>query len=146
MNTSSGKHQQDPNGSGDDRIIDLAAQKTEDEWARAAQAFFERATATWFTWLSWLFATGAVAFLARKTGDAALKWIEEICYFLLWMYFTYFLASIRIQPLWSRLERTQRRGLRWLINGALLLIALTVVLSIRYLLNHLVARLRDAAA
>jgi hypothetical protein len=126
---------------GRDRIINVAARKTEGEWARAAQAFFEKATPTWFKWLGWVLATGAVAYIAKVTDDLALKIIEGFCYILLTAYFFYFFASIRIEPIHSKVFETNKRWQRALGILLLLLVPLLMVYGTRSLIEHVVALL-----
>ncbi len=81
-----------------DRIVDLSAKKTESEWALSAQGFFEKFTPLWFKWIGWIFAVGGIAFLSQQTGSIVLEGLETISYVLLFQYFIYFFASIRIEP------------------------------------------------
>ena len=70
-----------------DRVIDLCARKTEDEWAYSAQALYETFTPLWFKWVGWTIALGGISYLAEKTASTPLKVIESISYFLLSFYF-----------------------------------------------------------
>ena len=54
---------------GKDRKFDLLLKTTEDDRAYLTQGFFEKLAPLWFKWLSWVFATGGVAYLAEKTGS-----------------------------------------------------------------------------
>lgn len=85
----------------EDRVIDLAAKKTEDGWSYAIQGFFERFTPLWFQWVGWVIALGGVSYLADISGSLILKLIEFISYWLLSFYYAYYLGSLRIEPFHS---------------------------------------------
>ena len=110
------------------RNINLTAKLTEDEWAYSAQRFFERVTPLWFSWLSWIFATGGVAYLTDITGNSSLLMIERVSYFLLMMYFLYFFASIRIEPYysWAFNLKSKRKKALAIIPPLILGLALTL--------------------
>jgi hypothetical protein len=97
---------------GEYRVIDLTARKPEHEWGRAGQAAVERATAAWFTWIGWLLACGALAYLAAKTGSALVAVLAYISEVMIWFYFVTFISSIRIEPLMTRLVQSNTRTAR----------------------------------
>jgi hypothetical protein len=125
-----------------DRIIDLAARKTEDEWAHAAQAFFESFTERWFKWVSWTFALGGISYLAETTGSTSLKLIEAISYILLSFYFAYYFASFRIEPYNSWARQVRSRAWRFLALLPLFLIAAGMLLGTRELISYVVEQVK----
>lgn len=129
---------------GKDRIIDLSAKKTEDEWAYSAQALFEKITPLWFKWLGWVFATGGVAYLAKKTGSIPLKTIEIISYYILTMYFLYFFASIRVEPYhsWARSRSSKLEKFLALLPAFAL--AFAMILGARVLIDHVIEQVQIA--
>lgn len=125
-----------------DRIIDLSKKNSEDGWSYAAQRFFERLTALWFKWLGWIFATGGVAFLAKKTGSVPLFIIETISYFLLTWYFLYFFASIRVEPYNSWARGRSSKGKRTLALLPAFSAAITLTLGARLLIGHVITQIQ----
>jgi hypothetical protein len=125
-----------------DRIIDLTAKKTEDEWAYAAQSFFETVTPLWFKWVGWTIALGGILYLADKTGSTPLKAIESISYFLLSFYFAYFFASFRIEPFdsWAK-SRTSRMG-RFFALLPFLILVVAMWWGTRELIEHVVEQVK----
>lgn len=125
-----------------DRIIDLKAKKTEDEWAYAAQGFYEALTPLWFKWLGWTIALGGVSYLAEKTGSTPLRVIEATSYVLLSLYFAYFFASFRIEPLdsWAR-SRTSRMG-RFFALLPIFFAAIAMWWGTRELVGHVVEQVK----
>jgi hypothetical protein len=129
---------------GKDRVIDFAASKTETEWAFAAQSFFEAFTHQWFKWIGWIFAIGGIAYIAAKTGSVVLKVLEQISFVLLWFYFMYFFASLRIQPYykWARSRPSQLKRALALIP--MLFLALVLTLGVRALISHVIEQIQIA--
>lgn len=127
---------------GNDRIIDLSTKKTEAEWSYSAQAFFEKVTPLWFKWLGWVFATGGVAYLAKKTGSASLKTIEEISYFLLAFYFMFFFTSIRVEPYHSWASSCTSKMKRFLALLPVYGLIVALVLGTRYLIGHIIEQVQ----
>jgi succinate dehydrogenase hydrophobic anchor subunit len=121
-----------------DRVIDLSARKTEDEWAYAAQGFFETFTPLWFKWIGWTIALGGISFLAEKTSSTSLRVIEAISYLLLSFYFGYFFASFRIGPYHSWTLRQSSKIRRFFAALPLLLVVIGMWLGTRELINHVV--------
>lgn len=107
-----------------DRKIDMFTKKTESEWAYAHQTFFEKLTPLWFKWPGWVFALGAVSYLAEKIGSMPLKVIESISYFILAFYFLFFFASFRVEPYHSWALSRQGKIKQFLALLPILLIAL----------------------
>lgn len=95
-----------------DRIVNVRAKKTELEWSYATQAFIEKTTHTWFTWMNWLLATGAMQYLANKTHSALFSATEFVCYTLMSFYFLFFFVSLRVEPFHSWLfdKEIETRG------------------------------------
>lgn len=125
-----------------DRVIDLFAKKTEDEWAYSAQAFYETFTPLWFKWVGWTIALGGIAYLAEKTASTPLKVIESISYFLLSLYFGYFFASLRIEPYHSWAQSKSSKVGRFLALLPFLLFALAMWLGTRELITHVVEQVK----
>jgi hypothetical protein len=128
--------------SGDYRIINLAAENTEAGWGRSAQAAFERAAAAWFTWIGWLTATGALAYLAERTGDPLFKVLAAVSLLAIWIYFQAFFGSLRIEPWTSRLLSSKRRGSRILLLAVIALLSVIPTLLVQRLVTHAVDVLR----
>lgn len=125
-----------------DRIIDLSAKKTEDQWSYALQNFYEKVTPLWFKWVGWSIALGGISYLAEKTGSLPLKVIESITYFLLSFYFAYYFASFRIEPFhsWAK-SRTSRIGRFFaLLPFTILVIAMWV--GTRVLILHVMEQVK----
>lgn len=129
---------------GKDRIIDLSAKKTEDEWAYSAQAFFEKITPLWFKWLGWVFATGGVAYLAKKTGSIPLKIIETVSYLILALYFLYFFASFRVEPYHSWASSRSSKLKKFLALLPVIGLSLALVLGARVLISHIIEQIQIA--
>lgn len=127
---------------GKDRMIDLSAKKTEDEWAYSVQAFYEKITPLWFKWLGWVFATGGVAYLAKKTGSAALKAVEAVSYLLLTFYFVYFFASIRVEPYHSWASSRSSKLKRFLALLPAFGFAIALWLGVRELISHVIEQVQ----
>lgn len=126
-----------------DRIIDLTAKKTEDEWAYAAQEFYETVTPLWFKWIGWTIALGGISYLVDKTGSTPLKVIESISYFLLSFYFAYVFASFRIEPFhsWAIRSRTSRKG-RFFALLPFFILAAAMFWGTRELIEHVVEQVK----
>jgi len=125
---------------GDFRTIDLGARRTESEWGKTTQAFVERATAAWFDWLGWILVTGAIAFVARTSGNIILKVLQGISLALLWSYFQFFIMSIRVEPYTTR-AYTSDRKIRYLWILLSLTLSLALILGCRWLINDVVETL-----
>ena len=123
---------------GDYRVIDLAAAKSEADWGKAWQAGIERTTEAWFSWLGWILATGAIAYLAKATDDPWLKTFEAISLLMLWMYFTSFFASLRIEPWTTRWVSSATRSSKVFLVIMLVIVGAIPMLGIRILINHVV--------
>ncbi len=127
-----------------DRIINLSEKMTEDEWAYSAQAFFEKITPLWFEWMGWVFATGGVAYLAKKTGSIPLKAIEAISYITLTLYFTYFFASIRIEPYHSWALSRSSKLKRFLALLPVLVLAVALTFGAHVLIHYVIDQIQMA--
>jgi hypothetical protein len=127
-----------------DRVINLAAQKTEDEWAYAAQGFYETFTPLWFQWIGWTIALGGISFLAEKTASFPLKLIESISYFLLSFYFAYYFASFRIEPYHSWANRKISKIGRFFALLPIFVFAISMYLGSRGLISHVVEQFKLA--
>lgn len=130
----------DKEGNSPDRVVNLSAKKTEDEWAYSAQAFFETFTPLWFKWVGWIIALGGISYLAEKTTSTPLKIIESISYILLGFYFLYFFASFRIEPYhsWAK-SKTSKTGRFFALLPALLF-GLAMWWGTRELITHVVGQ------
>lgn len=129
---------------GKDRVIDLAAKKTESEWAYTAQTFFEQLTTLWFRWLGWIFAIGGVAYLSEKTGSTPLKFIKEISYSTLTFYFLFFFASLRLEPYHSWALSRPTKFTRILALLPFLALSLALIWGSRELIDHLIEQVKVA--
>ena len=129
---------------GKDRIIDLSARKTEDEWAHTIQAFFEKITPLWFKWLGWVFAIGGVAYLADKTGSTPLKIIEAVSYIILNMYFLNVFSSIRVEPYYSWAANRPSKLKKVLALLPVFILTLALTLGTRELISHIIAQVKIA--
>ena len=125
---------------GKDRIVNLSAKMSEDDWSRSGQRFFEDAATYWFKWLGWLFALGGVAFISEKTGSIPLKIISALSYYVLLMYFTFFIASMRIEPYhsWALSHKTKFK--RRLALAPAFAIAVLATFGIMELIDHVIAQ------
>lgn len=127
-----------------DRVIDMSAKKTEDEWAYFMQALFEKIVPSWFKLLGWILATGSVAYLVKKTGSLPLLIIEALSYGMLIGYFSYFFASVRLEPYdsWIRSRSSKLKIFlalqpRFVLTGVL-------ILGIRVLSGHVIEQVQIA--
>lgn len=124
---------------GKDRIINLSARKTEDEWSYAIQGFFEKYTPLWFDWISWMFATGGISYLAKKADSLALTGLEVISYIAMYMYFQYFFFSVRVEPYHSWALSRPTRAKRFLAFVPFAVLALGSVFGVRMIIQDVIA-------
>lgn len=110
------------------RTLNFSAKKTEAQWAETLHGMAEDFAATWFKWLGWLLALGAIAFIAEKTGSGVIRGIEIISYVVLVFYFNQFFYSFRIEPYesWIAAQTTNLR----LFLGVLPAVTLTTIFII----------------
>lgn len=127
-----------------DRILNIKAKKTEREWSYSVQAFVEKATHLWFTWISWLLATGALEYVAHRTHSILLSVLEFMCYTLLSFYFFYFFLSIRIEPYYTRMVEEPHRLKKLLYVTPYIGLVAVVVFGSRHLISHVITLLSSA--
>lgn len=125
-----------------DRVIDLSAKKTEDEWALSAQAFYETFTPLWFKWVGWTIALGGISYLEEKTASMPLKVIESISYFLLSFYFAYYFASFRIEPYHSWAKSKSSKIGRFFALLPFFIFACAMWWGTRELISHVVEQVK----
>ena len=114
-----------------DRIeLDLQRRETEAGWIALIDRFGLRAAPTWFNWLGWVLALGALQFLYAESQSMALGSILLVSYGLLWLYFLGFFYGIEFKglPLLARPKVARLASL--VISGALALIAWRVAQSV----------------
>lgn len=126
------------------RRLNLAAKKTEEEWANTLHGLAEDLAQTWFKWLSWCFALGAISYLADKTGSNILMGLKVTSYIVLVFYFQQFFNSFRIEPYesWVLSQRTRFR-LFLAILPAAILTTISLIATNR-LIHHAVEQINFA--
>jgi hypothetical protein len=108
----------------DERIeIDFDRTETEAGWIRVIDRFGLRAAPTWFNWLGWMLALGALQFFHTKSDSAALGVVLAISYGLLWLYFWGFFFRIKIKGLPLLNRPSVARLASVIVSGALAFIA-----------------------
>jgi hypothetical protein len=124
---------------GKDRILDLSRKRTELGWARVLQGSAERFTPLWFTWIEWLFLTGALAYIAERTGDLWVMGLAALSLLVLYFYFMQLCFSVRVEPWHTKwVECTSLRTRR--IAAVLFAVAVTlIVYGMKTLLWHITA-------
>lgn len=125
-----------------DRIVNIAAKKTEDEWAYALQSFLEKVTPLWFTWVGWMTALGGISYVAEKTGSVPLTVIEGISRGLLSSYFAYYFASFRVEPYhsWANGEASKKR--RFFKQLPFFVLLMLMWFGNRELIEHVVGKVK----
>jgi len=77
--------------------VDFKRRETEAGWARILDRFALSITPTWFDWIQWVLALGALLYFFRQVGGVGLGIAVAISYALLLIYFQAIFARIDFQ-------------------------------------------------
>ena len=106
--------------------VNLRRKETEAGWVSVMDRFGLQATPTWFNWLGWVLALGALHFLHARSHSALFATMLLLSYGLLWLYFLGFFYRIEIKGVPLLANPTIARIVSIVISGLLAFTAWSV--------------------